>query len=97
MYVKSAFDLVVSTSNGKIQFLVHFQECNIWCTYFEQNPSTKDVVLSMGGCAAVYAPTPPVNSNGGSVATTAWFNSKMQVVSALPANTDQNVFYFISG
>ena len=96
-YGTSAVDLVVATSNGKNQFLVHFQEGNKWCTYFEQNPSTKDVALSMAGCAAVYAPTPPVNSNGGSVATTAWFNSKMQVVSALPANPDPNVFYFIPG
>lgn len=96
-YGTSAVDLVVATSNGKNQFLVHFQEGNKWCTYFEQNPSTKDVVLSMGGCAAVYAPTPAVASNDAQVATTAWLNSKMQVVSALPANPNPNVFYFIPG
>ena len=96
-YGTSAVDLVVATSNGKNQLLVHFQEGNKWCAYFEQNPSTKDVALSMGGCAAVYAPTPAVNANDTQVATTAWFNSKMQVVSALPANPDPNVFYFISG
>ena len=96
-YGTSAVDLVVATSNGKNQFLVHFQEGNKWCTYFEQNPSTKDVALSMGGCAAVYAPTPAVASNNTQVATTAWFNQKIQVVSALPANPDPNVFYFIPG
>lgn len=96
-YGTSAVDLVVATSNGKNQLLVHFQEGNKWCTYFEQNPSTKDVAFSMGGCAAVYAPTPAGNANDTQVATTAWFNYKMQVVSALPANPDPNVFYFIPG
>ena len=94
-YGTSAVDLVVATSNGKNQFLVHFQEGNKWCTYFDQNPSTKDVALSMVGCAAVYVPTPAVNTNDNEAATTAWFNSKMQVVSALPANPNPNVFYFI--
>ena len=96
-YGTSAVDLVVATSNGKNQLLVHFQEGNKWCTYFEQNPSTKDVAFSMGGCVAVYAPTPAGNANDTQVATTAWFNYKMQVVSALPANPDPNVFYFIPG
>ena len=96
-YGTSAVDLVVATSNGKNQFLVHFQEGNKWCAYFEQNPSTKDIALSMGGCAAVYAPTPAGASNDAQVATTAWVNYKMQVVSALPANPDPNVFYFIPG
>ena len=49
----------------------------------------------MNGCAAVSAPTPAVNANDTQVATTAWFNSKMQVVSALPVNQEPNVFYFI--
>ena len=43
----------------------------------------------------VLVPTPALTANDTQVATTAWFNSKMQVVSALPANPDQNVFYFI--
>ena len=94
-YGTSAVDLVVATSNGKNQFLVHFQEGNKWCAYFDQDPSTKNITFSLTPCAAVYAPTPAVASNGGDVATTAWFNSKMQVVSALPANPDPNVFYFI--
>ena len=94
-YGTSAVDLVVATSNGKNQFLVHFQEGNKWCAYFDQDPSTKNITFSLTPCAAVYAPTPAVASNGGDVATTEWFNSKMQVVSALPANPDPNVFYFI--
>ena len=96
-YGTSAVDLVVATTNGKNQLLVHFQEGNKWCAYFDQDPSTKNITFSLTPCAAVYAPTPPVNSNGASVTTTAWFNSKMQVVSALPANPDPNVFYFIPG
>lgn len=34
-YGTSAVDLVVSTSNGKNQLLVHFQEGNKWCAYFD--------------------------------------------------------------
>lgn len=41
--------------------------------------------------------TPPANSTGEEIVTAAWFNSKMQVVSALPANPNANVFYFIPG
>ena len=41
--------------------------------------------------------TPPVNSSGTEIVTAGWFNSKMQVVSALPATPDANVFYFIPG
>ena len=43
----------------------------------------------------VLVPTPALTANDTQVATTAWFNSKMQVVSALPAAPDANVFYFI--
>ena len=41
--------------------------------------------------------TPPVASGGTEIVTAGWFNSKMQVVSALPAAPDANVFYFIPG
>lgn len=43
----------------------------------------------------VLVPTPAANANDAQAATTAWFNSKMQVVSALPAAPNANVFYFI--
>ena len=45
----------------------------------------------------VLVPTPALTANDTQAATTAWFNSKMKVVSALPANPDPNVFYFIPG
>lgn len=94
-YGTSAVDLVVATANGKNQFLVHFKEGNKWCAHFNQDPSTKGITFSMNGCEKVSAPTPAVNANDTQVATTAWFNSKMQVVSALPAAPNANVFYFI--
>lgn len=48
------------------------------------------------GTSYALAPTPPVDgSNDNQILTTKWFNAKMQVVSALPANPDPNVFYFI--
>ena len=43
----------------------------------------------------VLVPTPALTANDTQAATTAWFNSKMQVVSALPAAPNANVFYFI--
>ena len=45
----------------------------------------------------VFVSTPVITANDTQAATTAWFNAKMQVVSALPANPDPNVFYFIPG
>lgn len=44
---------------------------------------------------AVKAATPAVSTNDTTVATTAYVNTKFQVVSALPANPDANTFYFI--
>ena len=42
-----------------------------------------------------YAPNTPDNAPAYAIVTTSWFNQKMQVVSALPAAPDANVFYFI--
>lgn len=53
------------------------------------------VFILADGTPVAYTRTPPVNSSGDEIVTAAWFNSKMQVVSALPANPDPNVFYFI--
>lgn len=47
------------------------------------------------GTPIAYTKTPPVGVVGDEIVTGGWFNSKMQVVSALPANPDPNVFYFI--
>ena len=47
------------------------------------------------GTPIAYTKTPPAVSAGEEIVTAGWFNSKMQVVSALPANPDPNVFYFI--
>lgn len=49
------------------------------------------------GVPISYTKTPPVGVTGDEITTAGWFNSKMQVVSALPANPDPNVFYFIPG
>ena len=49
------------------------------------------------GVPISYTRTPPAVSAGEEIVTAGWFNSKMQVVSALPANPDPNVFYFIPG
>ena len=39
--------------------------------------------------------TPATTSNDNTVATTAWVNSKLQVVSTLPSSPNANTFYFI--
>ena len=47
------------------------------------------------GIPVSYTKTPPVSVTGEEITTAGWFNTKMQVVSALPAEPDPNVFYFI--
>lgn len=42
-----------------------------------------------------HAPTPSVSSNNTNIATTAYVNTKFQVVSALPASPDPDTYYFI--
>lgn len=55
------------------------------------------VYAPMSGTTGAYATAPntPDNAPANAIVTTSWFNSKMQVVSALPAAPDANVFYFI--
>ena len=53
--------------------------------------------ITPDGLTIAYTKTPPVGVSGDEIVTAGWFNSKMQVVSALPANPDPNVFYFIPG
>lgn len=55
------------------------------------------VNITPDGIPVSYTRTPPVGVTGEEIVTAGWFNSKMQVVSALPANPDPNVFYFIPG
>ena len=49
------------------------------------------------GAAYTTAPTPSVATNNTQIATTAYVNAKLQVVSALPANPNPNVYYFVTG
>lgn len=55
------------------------------------------VVVPFAGTSGAYglAPTPPIAANGEIIATTAWCNTKHQVVSALPASPNANIFYYI--
>ena len=53
------------------------------------------VRITADGTTFGIAPTPPVGVAGREITTAGWFNSKMRVVSALPAEPDPNVFYFI--
>ena len=53
------------------------------------------VNVTPDGFPISYTKTPPAVSAGEEIVTAGWFNSKMQVVSALPAEPDPNVFYFI--
>ena len=53
------------------------------------------VNISSDGTPISYTKTPPVDVTGEEITTAGWFNTKMQVVSALPAEPDPNVFYFI--
>lgn len=43
----------------------------------------------------IYVPNPALTADKNSVATLQTFDDKFKVVSALPANPDQNTFYFV--
>ena len=45
----------------------------------------------------VYLKTPAVSASNEEAINAKWFNQKIQVVSALPANPDANVYYFVTG
>lgn len=45
----------------------------------------------------VYLKTPGVSASNEEAINANWFNQKIQVVSALPANPDANVYYFVTG
>ena len=51
--------------------------------------------VTVDGIPVSYTRTPPVGVVGEEITTAGWFNTKMQVVSALPAEPDPSVFYFI--
>lgn len=53
------------------------------------------ISCDINGIFYTYAPTPATTDNSTQIATTAYMNNKLQVVSALPASPDSNVFYFI--
>ena len=50
--------------------------------------------ISVGGDVTI-AHLSPSNTNDLSLITQAWINSKFQVVSAIPASPDSNIYYFI--
>ena len=54
------------------------------------------VRASRDGSVSATAPAPAISSNNTQIATTAYVNTKHQLVSALPASPNANVFYYIS-
>lgn len=54
------------------------------------------VFMAPDGAVSTQAPTPSIASNDTNITTTAWFNNKMKVVSALPSSPNANVFYFVT-
>lgn len=102
--------LNILDSNGKGQsYLHHFYKDGKYYTRLICNNSTAnklayvqiyiddngDSIFSSANVDAMSAPTPAVSSNSTNIATTAWFNNKMQVVSSLPSSPVSGVFYFI--
>ena len=51
--------------------------------------------VDVNGIGVGKAPTPPLTSNGGTIATTAWCKQYIQAVSTRPASPDPNIFYCI--
>lgn len=55
------------------------------------------IAITPDGIPVAYTQTPPVGVVGEEIVTGGWFNSKIQVVSTLPADPDPNVYYFVTG
>lgn len=67
-----------------------------WIGLVTKTDGTQQIELQKQGSTSGFAaPTPPTGDNSSNIATTAYVNTKFQVVSALPANPDANTFYFI--
>lgn len=62
---------------------------------FVDKTSTQTISGTKTFTQVINTKTPPVGVTGDEIVTAGWVNTKMQVVSALPANPDANVFYFI--
>lgn len=54
------------------------------------------LILNPDGTATTQAPTPPLDSNNTNIATTAWVNKRVQLVSAVPASPIAGVLYCIA-
>lgn len=54
-----------------------------------------ELMIDANGNVSAFAPIPPINDNGTRISTTAWVNTKFQVVSTLPASPNADVFYYI--
>ena len=79
-------EMYIDRNYGKFRFIGNLQDGS-YIIPFEIDAAN----------VTVRAPTNvPATDNSGNVVTTAWFNNKIKVVSALPANPVNGVFYFIT-
>ena len=85
---------VENTTSGKHAYLdVTVDDSGIAGLHFGGSSSTFNV--SFASATQVTVPTPTIDDSSTKAATTSWFNSKMQVVTALPSSPTAGVFYFI--
>lgn len=90
-YCESYLNNGVPTKDAVMQLTAHH---NVEGTDIYANLAVG--VRGSDGSTFAVAPTPPVDgANDNQILTNKWFNSKMKIVSTLPANPDANVFYFI--
>lgn len=73
--------------------------CNFWVSRSDSGTAVSGalgIYIDKNGTSAyTQAPTPDVSANNTEIATTAYINTKFQVVSTLPASPDANTYYFI--
>jgi len=84
----------------KIQPIISSQgKVNVAFVVFDSSGNSKELLdlysTADGSDAAAITITPSNADNSRKIATTAYVNNKLQVVSALPASPDSNTFYFI--
>lgn len=69
---------------------------NMIATGRDGKDSRISVRRTTNGTTITESPTPPISDNSTQIATTNWFNQKIQVVSTLPASPNANVYYFVT-
>lgn len=87
----------ITTKDSNTIYNVTDEESSISTDNFVTTNTTQSITGAKTFTGNLIATTQANSDNSTKVATTAYVNNKLQVVSSLPASPDANVFYFVTG